>query len=139
LAGALAAMRYRAAPRPTEDVDFLVEWHDGLLQALVAEGFDVRPFEDEGEVQLVRVRRTEGAADLIVATTDYQRLAIARAVDHVLSVEDVLVHKLIAWRPRDRDDIASILSTGIQFDRLYVQHWAEEWGVVDRWRAATRA
>jgi hypothetical protein len=127
-------MQYRASPRPTEDVDFLVEWDGTLIQALVAEGFDVRPFEDHGEVHLVRAHRTDGAADLIVATTDYQRLALERAVDHVLTVEDVLVHKLIAGRPRDRDDIASILSTGIDFDQGYVEHWAQEWGVQDRWR-----
>ena len=132
-------MQYRAEPRPTNDVDFLVETHAQLVQELVAEGFDVRPFEDEGELHLIRVRRTDGAADLIVATTDYQRLAIERAVDHVLTVEDVLVHKLIAWRPRDRDDVASILSTGIDFDRAYVEHWAEEWGVTDGWREATNA
>jgi len=131
-------MHYRAAPRPTEDVDFLVAWHGDLVQGLLAEGFDVRPFEDQGEVHLVRARRTDGAADLIVATTDYQRLALDRAVEHVLTVEDVLVHKLIAGRPRDRDDIESILSTGIDFDRGYVEHWAEEWGVTDRWREATR-
>jgi hypothetical protein len=28
-----------------------------------------------------------------------------------------LIHKLIAWRPRDQDDVRSILSTGIAFDR----------------------
>ncbi len=43
------------------------------------------------------------------------------------------MHKLIAWRPRDRDDIASILSTGRSFDRAYIEHWAVEWDVLDRW------
>jgi hypothetical protein len=137
LAGAFAAMQYRATPRPTNDVDFLVEHHEDLVQGLVAEGFDVRPFEDQGELHLIRVRRTDGAADLIVATTPYQHLAVRRAADHVLTVEDVLIHKLIAWRPRDRDDVESILSTGIDFDRGYVQHWADEWSVTDRWREAT--
>ncbi|MGQ0802643.1 MAG: hypothetical protein ACT4PI_02085 [Actinomycetota bacterium] len=130
-------MQYRAGPRPTNDVDFLVEWHEALVQALVAEGFDVRPFEDQGEVHLIRARRGDCAADVIVATTPYQRLAIERAVDHLLTVEDVLIHKLIAWRPRDRDDVESILSTGSDFDRDYVEHWADEWGVTDRWREAT--
>jgi hypothetical protein len=48
----------------------------------------------------------------------------------------VLVHKVIAWRPKDRDDIASILSTKIGFDREYVDHWVAEWDVADRWREA---
>jgi hypothetical protein len=54
----------------------------------------------------------------------------------VLTVEDVLVHKLIAWRARDRDDVRSILWTGLVFDRDYVDHWATEWMVEDRWREA---
>jgi hypothetical protein len=55
---------------------------------------------------------------------------------HVLTVEDVLVHKLIAWRPRDRDDVRSILSTGLDFNREYVDHRAAEWAVEDRWHEA---
>lgn len=39
-------------------------------------------------------------------------MALERAVDHVLTAEDVIIHKLIAWRPRDRDDIAAILDAG---------------------------
>jgi hypothetical protein len=74
--------------------------------------------------------------DLIIAGTPYQSLAIERAVDHVLTVEDVLVHKLIAWRPRDQDDVRSILSTGLAFDEAYVGHWVGQWGVDDRWREA---
>jgi hypothetical protein len=74
--------------------------------------------------------------DLVMATTEYQRIAVERAIDHVLTVEDVFVHKLIAWRPRDQDDISSILSTRLAFDEEYVERWAREWGVEDRWREA---
>ncbi len=55
----------------------------------------------------------------------------------MLTPEDVIVHKLIAWRPRDRDDIASILDAGLALDVTYIEHWASEWEVLDRWRAAT--
>ena len=136
LAGAAAAMRYRASDRVTTDLDFLVEWNDGFVQALVEEGFSIRTAEDEGEVHLVRSRRTGCAVDFIVARTEYQHLAIEHAEENRLTVEDVLVHKLIAWRPRDRDDVRSILSTGLAFDRGYVDHWATEWAVEDRWREA---
>lgn len=136
IAGAVAALRFRASPRATDDIDFLVEWDEQLVPSLLAEGFDVRVAEDEGEVQLLRIRRTDGAADLIVARTEYQDVALRRAVDHSLTVEDVIVHKLIAWRPRDRDDVASILSTGIAIDVDYVESWATQWDVLDRWVAA---
>jgi hypothetical protein len=75
---------------------------------------------------------------LIVAETEYQELAIDRAVAGYLSPEDVVVHKLIAWRPRDQDDVASILSTKLELDTDYITRWADEWGVGDHWDAARR-
>ena len=111
-------------------------WDERLVPLLVDSGFDVRLLEDDGEPHLIRARRSDGLADLIVATTAYQQLALDRAQDHVLTVEDVFIHKLIAWRPRDQDDIQSILSTGVSYDIDYVNYWASEWGVEDRWREA---
>ncbi|HEY6426594.1 MAG TPA: hypothetical protein VIX84_05125 [Acidimicrobiales bacterium] len=136
LAGAIAAGFYRATQRPTTDVDFLVAWDPQLVARLVGAGFDVRVFEDQGEAHLVRARRMDCLVDLIVTGTDYQERALDRARDHVLTVEDVLIHKLIAWRTRDQNDIRSILSTGGAVDKLYVDRWAAEWGVADRWREA---
>ncbi len=51
----------------------------------------------------------------------------------MLTVEDVIVHKLIAWRSKDRDDIASILSPPPSLDVDYIVRWANEWEVTDRW------
>lgn len=76
--------------------------------------------------------------DLIVATVEYQHLALDRAVEGALSVEDVIIHKLIAWRPRDRDDIASILRAGHHLDETYITHWADEWEVAHRWDEARK-
>jgi hypothetical protein len=132
----VAAGFYRSEQRATADVDYLVAWDDRLVPGLIDAGFDVRVLPETGEPDLIRVRRADGLADLIVARTAYQDLALVRAADHVLTVEDVLIHKLIAWRPRDRDDIRSILSTGIAYDSEYVNHWGAEWGVEDRWREA---
>lgn len=64
--------------------------------------------------------------------TDYQKEALRRAVDHVLTVEDVIVHKIIAWRPRDRSDIQSIVDAEHQIDWAYVGRWAEAFGVSER-------
>lgn len=132
--GALAAGRYRATPRMTTDADFLVERVPGLVERLTAEGFDVRVMSAHGEEPHVLFVRGDGMkADILLPVVEYQELAIARSERHFLTVEDVIVHKLIAWRPRDRDDIASILQTGRSFDRSYVEHWATEWDVHDRW------
>lgn len=136
LAGALAAARYRDRPRETLDADFLVRTATGVSEAFVRHGYDVREIADAGEPpHLVLVRGHGHVIDLLIALAKYQELALDRAVDHVLTVEDVIVHKLIAWRPRDQADIASILATGRAFDIAYVEEWAAAWEVTDRWRA----
>lgn len=137
LIGALAALRYRATPRLTVDADFLATWRPGLAEAFRSEGYDVDEVAEPGEPPHLLVVRGQGdVIDVLLAVVDYQEVALARAVDHVLTVEDVLIHKLIAWRPRDRNDIASILDTGIAIDEAYVAEWAARWEVEDRWQEA---
>lgn len=138
LAGALAADRYRTGPRFTADLDLLVEWDDRLPDALDGLGYDVRTMADPGEhPHLLRLASATERIDLLVAVVEYQRLAIQRGLaDHVLTVEDVIVHKLIAWRLKDRDDIASILAGGPDLDADYVAEWAAAWEVADRWAEA---
>lgn len=139
--GALAAFDYRVEDRDTTDVDFLVGSAEGLLEALQQRGFDVTVQRDEGEEPwFIRGRRVGATAEFIVSQTPYQEEALRRAVDHVITAEDVIVHKLIAWRPRDRDDVASILANpDVILDHGYIEHWAREWEVLDRWREAQRA
>jgi D-serine dehydratase len=86
----------------------------GLAEAMTADGYDVR------------------------AETAFQRAAIERAVDGVITAEDVIVFKLIAWRPRDQDDVASTLDAGHHLDTAYIERWAAEWQVTDRWLEARR-
>lgn len=62
-----------------------------------------------------------------------QRAPMVRASGGVLTVEDVIVHKLIAGRPRDIDDIRSIRATGIALDHHYVEDNARQWDVFSRW------
>jgi len=139
VAGALAAMRYRRTARHTDDVDLLVEWHPDLLGRLEGTGWDLIVAADPGEPpHLIRARR-EISVDLLVAQTEYQSVALDRALQHWLSVEDVIVHKLLAWRERDRDDIAAVLDADVSLDEEYVSHWASEWEVADRWAQSRTA
>jgi hypothetical protein len=132
--GALAALEYRATPRLTTDVDFLVRSLEGVAEAFAADGFDVQVMAEPGEAPYIVYIRGKGVkVDALLAETEYQRVAHSRASAGLLTVEDVLVHKLIAWRARDQDDIASILSTRPVLDRPYIDHWAGEWEVSDRW------
>jgi hypothetical protein len=138
--GALAALRYRTTPRVTTDVDVLAEAVPGLADAFSEEGYEVTVLGDAGEPpHLIVVRGRGDRIDILLPVVEYQLVALDRAADHVITVEDVLVHKLIAWRPRDRDDIASILEAGHAIDHGYVKRWASEWDVLDRWHDALTA
>jgi hypothetical protein len=84
---------------------------------------------------LIRCHRGPESGDILLPVIEYQGEALARAVDHVLTVEDVIIHKLIAWRPRDRDDIRSIREAGVPLDRAYLETWIAEWDLGERWSA----
>src|SRR5438876_1831220 len=102
LMGALAASRYRRSARLTTDADLLVEVADGVAEAFENQGYDVRAAgEDERRPDMLLVRGKGDRIDLLFATVEYLREALRRAVDGTITVEDVIVQKLIAWRPRD--------------------------------------
>lgn len=138
LIGALAAIRYRATPRETTDVDILVRELRDLPARLEADGYEVRAMTeaDDSEPYLLFISGKGIRVDVMAAQTDFQRSALDRAVDGTISVEDVIVFKLLAWRPRDRADISSILSAGHHLDESYIELWSREWEVMDRWTAA---
>ena len=99
--------------------------------------YEVRAAGESAETpDMLLVRGKGDRIDLLFATVDYLRGALDRSVDGVLAVEDVIVQKLIAWRPRDRDDVASILDAGHQIDEDYISRWAEAWDVADHWAQA---
>ena len=145
--GAVAANRYRREVRLTGDVDLLVASHgpgglDALEAAFESAGWSVRRGSADGAILRLR-HGTLGAVDLVLAETEYQRTAIERAVSdvngggvplRVLRIEDVLVHKLIAGRPRDLADIEDILASRPELDEAYVQRWVEYWDVGELWQ-----
>ena len=133
LIGAHAANRYRLEVRHTLDVDFLASSLAGAAEVLRSAGCTVREVSEDGETYLLSARHDSTVIDLLLAETDYQRSAMARAVDGVLTVEDVIIHKLIAGRPRDLDDIRSILSTDREFDETYILENTRQWDVIDLW------
>ena len=148
LAGGLAANRYRRSPRHTDDVDLLLAdtgpGLDTLESALTAAGWSVHLADPEGG--LLRARHSElGRVDLLIAGTPYQQEAIRRALVEAetvpgagivptLTVEDVIVHKLIAGRYRDLADVEEILESNPTLQEAYIKRWAEFWEVSDRWR-----
>jgi hypothetical protein len=133
--GANAANLYRLDVRLTVDVVLLALTLDGAAEALREVGCEVRVVSDDGRPYLITARRGSEVVDLLLAETEYQRRAFDRATDGALRVEDVIVHKVIAGRAQDLDDIASIMATGLPFDRAYIVEHAATWGVTERWDA----
>lgn len=136
--GALAAIEHRHESRTTKDVDLLLDQHVDLSEAFQRHGFTVRTVRDPSEPlpHMYQMRRGVDIVDVIFADTEFQQSAITRAKDGYISPEDVIMHKLIAWRPRDRDDVLSILAADHELNRAYIEHWATEWDVTDRWQEA---
>ena len=72
--------------------------------------------------------------DFIFSSSTYERQAIERACkvkfDRVLvkiaSLEDIVIHKVIAGRPRDIEDIKSVLLKNPEFDKKYIAHWLKQ-------------
>lgn len=82
--------------------------------------------------------------DLLLSKTPFQVQAVGRAMElavfgepfRVITAEDLVVYKLVAFRPRDRLDIEDVLDVQRRkrpIDIDHIDHWAEEWGVTDRW------
>lgn len=150
LLGGVASNLYRDRPRLTQDVDVTIEidlarWSELALR-LRADGWTIRPEIEYPDVVLLRAS-DRLAVDVLVAKTAYQRTALDRALDHtidpdvkipVLAVEDVIIHKLIAGRHTDIDDIERILAAAPAMDDVYLQRWIQEWGLEERWEDLRR-
>ena len=69
--------------------------------------------------------------DFIFSFSPYERQAIERAKDIRLgrslvkfaSLEDVVIHKVIAGRARDLEDVKSILLKNLEYDSVYIEKW----------------
>jgi len=129
-------------PRFTADVDLTAastpEEFERLRRGLLAAGFSVA--REHGAAlpsgpDFVRfvARGGELLLEVQAAKTPLQREVVERAVAtpsglRVATVEDLIVLKLIADRPKDQGDLDGLARLpGI--DWSYVERWAREWGV----------
>jgi hypothetical protein len=154
------AIRVLAIPRPTFDVDLMVAIEDeessDLAEAADRAGLLVGEEHRRGFVDRLQGLAKIGFSvpvgerlipvDLFLAATEYQRAALSRRTRHetdlgpmwVASPEDVLLHKLLADRPRDRADVVDLLLVVAMIDMAYLRIWAPRLGVTDRLAAALR-
>jgi hypothetical protein len=81
-----------------------------------------------------RLARGDDRVDILIAGTPFRQEALRRARDGALTPDDVIVHKPIAWRPNDMDDVWEIPATGVALDGAYIERWAQAREVLDRRR-----
>lgn len=144
LIGAHAANRYRAAARTMQDIAVLLL--DSIDVARVEQAVQLAGWQlVRSDADLRRLRYAEfGPLDVVIAGTDYQRGAVARAHREpvggaadvpVLTVEDVILHKPIAGRFRDLADIEAILAAQPNLDEAYLTEWTAYCELGARWQA----
>jgi predicted nucleotidyltransferase len=138
--GGQAVLLY-GEPRLTKDIDIALGIGiDGLkdinsiiqklnLKALVNEGFVQKTM-----VLLAIDEKTGIRVDFIFSFSLYEKQAIKRAPDikfgntivKFASLEDVVIHKIIAGRARDIEDVKSIILKNSDYDTKYIVRWLEE-------------
>lgn len=132
-------------PRLTADIDIVaVASVDRMAQVrqvlarhnYVAEG--EQGAEQPSGPDFIRFREASDSVllEIQIAKTDYQSEVVRRAQTgddgiRIATPEDLIIMKLIAYRPKDRIDLEGLVRLP-QLDWRYIEHWAGEWGVSDR-------
>lgn len=139
-------------PRATYDIDVALSLDDAALPDFLSRardvGFTIEPPYDRGyrdtlrDMQLLHMewwtensRRIE--VDVFLVSTPYQRVAFQRRrrvkIDDrsawVLDPADLILHKLVAARPKDLADIQNVLAVQGIPDEPYLREWAHRLGV----------
>ncbi len=132
-------------PRLTRDIDVTlgvgleqVTVIEGLVQEMGLQSLAPDPhFVRETMVLPCQDQETGIRIDLIFSQSEYEQAALQRVTaikmhdTDVLfaSAEDVIIHKVIAGRPRDIEDVQSILLKNQGLDIAYIQGWLKEFSI----------
>ena len=137
------AVLLHGLPRMTKDIDITLgvdlQELDKVVKSIAAIGLQIIPEHFESFVEktfVLPARHQESGirVDFIFSFIPYERQAIDRAKPVLLkgepvmfaSVEEVIIHKCFAGRPRDLEDARSIIIKNPDFDQAYVRHWLKE-------------
>jgi len=140
--GGQAVLLY-GEPRLTKDIDITLDMGTEGLKKLkgVARKLGLRTLVDNQAdfvsktmVLPVSHDKTGIRVDFIFSFSPYEKQAIERAVDVKLgrstikfaTLEDVVIHKIIAGRARDLEDVKCILLKNHGYDGRYIRKWLRE-------------
>ncbi len=130
-------------PRLTKDIDITlgvgIEELEKVKNAVEDIGLKILPDNPEDFVEKTMVLPVvkEGSGirvDFIFSFSPYERQAIegarpvrlGRTSVKFASLEDVIIHKIIAGRPRDIEDIKSLLLKNPGYNKNYIEDWLEQ-------------
>jgi predicted nucleotidyltransferase len=134
-------------PRLTQDIDLTVivdpdEWEQ-LLASGQEHGFEARlssalDFAKQNRVLLLRHVASGISVDVALGALPFEQQMIRRARPTevgplsipLATPEDLIIMKAIAHRPRDMEDIESVLSIHPDLDRRRVLRWIREFASV---------
>ncbi len=142
LIGGQAVLLY-GEPRLTRDIDITLGVDVDKLQNIISIvgnlALKILPENTENFVRETMVlpvihEATGIRIDFIFSLSPYERQAIAKAkkvrmLDRDVcfaSPEDVIIHKIVAGRPRDMEDIRGILLKVPDIDITYVRQWLND-------------
>jgi len=137
--GGQAVLLY-GEPRLTRDIDITLGLNVGSLDRLlgIVQDLSLQPLpEDPPEfVKQTMVLPTLDAStgirvDFIFSNTPYETGAIQRARKimilnqkvHFAAPEDLIIHKIFAGRPRDLEDVRTVLLKNPDIDTSYIRRW----------------
>ncbi len=140
--GGQAVLLY-GEPRLTRDIDITLGINTDKLPKLLTVVDDIgaipipedlETFVRETYVLPVRDKISNIRIDFIFSYTPYERQAIKRANKIKLkgvflnfaSLEDVIIHKIFSGRPRDIEDVKSIILKNPKFNITYIRRWLKE-------------
>lgn len=145
IVGGQAVLLY-GEPRLTKDIDITLGTDLTRLQDVLSAVRDMRlmplvdpsTFTRDTMVLPCSDPETGIRVDLIFSFSPYEQLAISRArVVRIgeadvcfASLEDLLVHKLVAGRARDLEDARIILLKNPNADLAYIRHWLSEFSAL---------
>jgi predicted nucleotidyltransferase len=130
-------------PRLTKDIDITlgvgIEELEKVKTAIDELGLKPLPDDSDDFVKetmvLPCIDETSGIRmDFIFSFSTFEKQAIERAIPVKLggtsvkfaSMEDLVIHKIIAGRARDIEDIKSVLLRNPVYDRKYIADWLEK-------------
>ena len=129
-------------PRSTLDIDLTIRLEEGASASFVSaikDKFHLRvkdPIAFMDRTKVLPVEDSEGVGvDLILARLPYEFQAIRRAKNvrvcgetiRVCTPEDLILHKIVSDRVRDREDVRGIIrSLGTKIDRKYLDPMVSE-------------